>query len=173
MKPASLFLALISVAAFGDELVGRIERLGGNAILIDNGRRPLTVYVDDKTETIQGKAVRNLLPLAVGDEVRVEFRLETSGRMIAITIYTSVTLSGVVTETGPDSFKILAGPKGADVRTILLDRNTVFGVNRKYVTANCDVQVVGWDLGDGSILAARVAIYGTDVPMQMRPGRLR
>jgi hypothetical protein len=164
MKPAGLFLALISIAALGDELVGRIERLAGSAISVDNGYQSLKVYVDDKTEVIQGKAVRNLLPLAAGDEVRIEFHQEPSGKIVATTIYTSVTVSGVVTESHPDSFKILTGPKGADARTIRLDRNTVFGVNRKYLTPNCDVHVVGWDLGDGSILAARVAVYGTDLP---------
>ena len=153
-----VLIVLLSAAAFGAELTGRIEQTGGIAMRIRDRGQLVTIYVNKDSRVIGG-------PLSAGDEIRVDFH-QDGKRMIADRIYASITVSGTVTEMRDDEFWIETSRPRRETRLIRIRRDTVFGSSRKDLAVDAEVLVVGWDMGDGSIDAARVAIYGTDTPVQ-------
>ena len=159
MRLTVLFALLLAVA-FGSEMTGRIEQLGGIAMRVRDGGQPVTVYINRDTRTI-GK------PLEIGDEIRIDFHADGK-RIVADRIYTSITVSGRVTEMREDEFWVETNRPRTETRLIRIRRDTVFGTSRKDLAVDVEVLVVGWDMGDSSIDAARVAVYGTDTPVRDR-----
>ncbi len=149
---------LLPAIAFGAELTGRVEQTSDIAIRVWNGNKLITVYTSRATEIVRGKSP------APGDEIRVEFH-QDGKKIVADRVYPSITVSGTVTELNEHVFWIVTSPPQSQTRLVRIWRDTVFGTSRKHLEVDREVLVVGWDVGDGSIDAARIAIYGTDTPV--------
>ena len=158
MRLARLLIALLAANVFGAELTGRIEQMGGIGMRVRARGQLITVLVNRDTRTVGG-------PVTEGDEILVELHAEGK-RAVADRIYSSLTVSGTVTEMRGDDFWIEASRPHAGTRLIRIRPDTVFGTSRKDLAAGAEVLVFGWNMGDESVGAARVAIYGTDIPVQ-------
>lgn len=161
MRLGSILLLILSSAISGAELTGRVEQTADIAVRVRTGDHLVTVYLNRNTEFVSGKAS------APGDEIRVDFHLDGK-KIIADRVYSSVTVSGTVSELRNDEFWLEATRPRGETRLIRMRPDTVFGASRAYIGVGAEVLVVGWDIGDRSIDAARIAIYGTDVPERSR-----
>jgi hypothetical protein len=165
-----IILTLASSTAFGQQstVIGTINRLPGSEITIKTPRSSVTIYASYRTEVAKDKIYRDLSPLKVGDEISAHCELNSSGRLVAIKIWaTVVEFAATVKYVDQDNVEVVTNPKSESAREehkiIHLYPDTAFSTNRKDLTIGQDIRVVGLDVGNGAIDAARVALYNTDL----------
>ena len=177
MKLAFLILSTLafgSVAAAEDQviIVGTISKLAHNQISVRVPSGFFVIPADDRTEVVKEKTYRDLSPLRVGDEISVHCR-NPAGKPIAAKIWANVvTFSATVKYINGDEIEVVTIPNAdyakEEHRIVHLHAHTAFGTSRKDLSVGRDVRIVGLDVGDGAVDAARVALYNTDVPADGR-----
>jgi Domain of unknown function (DUF5666) len=172
MKLALLtIISLGSLAAFGQQstVIGTINRLADKEITVKTPRRLFTIYAADRTEVVKDKIYRGFSPLKVGDEISARCEPNSSGKLVAIKLWANVvTFSATVKYINGDEIEVVTIPNAdysrEEHRIIHFYPDTAFGTNRKDVTVGQSVRIVGLDVGNGAVDAARVALYNTYTP---------
>ena len=178
MKSALLIVALGSLAAFGQQstVIGSIDKMTGSDITVKTPRGSITIYAGDRTEVVKDKTYRDFSQLKVSDEISARCEPASSGNLVAIKVWaTVVTFSATVRYVNDDEIEVLTIPKsdyGREERRIVrIHAATAFGTSRKDLSVGQRVRVVGLDVGDGAVDAARVALYNTYVPADRERGK--
>jgi hypothetical protein len=171
-KPALLSLTFGVLALFGQQstAIGTINRLTGGEFLMKTPRGSFTIYTNDRTEVVKGQTYRDLSPLKPGDEISVRCEPDRSGKLTAVRIWASVvTFSATIQYVNGDDIEVVTNPniesQREEHRIVHLYPDTVFGTSRKDVVEGQDIRVVGLDVGNGAVDAARIALYNTDAPV--------
>ena len=81
--------------------------------------------------------------------------------------------SAVITKVNPTNIEVLANPdegsKSAGPRrsrTVFFYPGTLFSTSARDLAVGVQVYVVGLNLGNGNIDAARITLYNTDLPVR-------
>ena len=159
MRPRGLIVALAAAAAFGQQLslLGTVDRFAGNEIRVRNSRRTVTVWVDARTVG----AAR----LKHGDEISIRADLNGSGKLVASRIWTKVvTFPATIRYVDRDEVEVLTTSPREEHRIVHLLPETAFSTDRRDLTTGQYVRVVGIEVENGAIDAARITIYNTDLP---------
>ena len=178
-----LVLLILSTLAFGSVdgaeeqfiIVGTISKLARNQISVKTTTGFFVIPADDMTEVVKEKNYRDLSLLRVGDEISVHCR-NPAGKPIAAKIWaTVVTFSATVRYVNDDEIEVLTIPTAdyprEEHRIVRIHADTAFGTSRKDLSVGQRVQVVGLDVGDGAVDAARIALYNTYVPADRERGK--
>ena len=176
MKLALLLLSIISlgsVAVFGQQstVIGTINRLAGSEISVKTPRASFRIYAGDRTEVVKGKTYRDLSPLKVGDEISARCEPNSLNKLRAVKIWANVvTFSATVKYVNGDDIEVVTIPNSdyrrEEHRIVHLYPDTAVSTNRKDVTEGQSVRVVGLDVDNGAVDAARITIYNTDLPLK-------
>jgi len=170
MKLPCLLFALLACNAVCQEpsaLTGTVEKLAHGVLLLRTGRQLFAVRTDDRTVVWKERREQRVSALNIGEKVRVRLGMHPSGDDFATRVSaTTVTFSGVA---GRD----LAGRCGPEAarrfsvgqRGVCMTPETAAGPGRPFVAKM--VHVVGWDFGDGTVDATRIAVYNTDLPVNI------
>lgn len=165
MKLALLVLSLGFLSAAVEEqftIIGTVDKIARNQISVKTARGSFPVSIDEKTEVVS--------PLKPGEEISVRCQPDASGKLLAVKVFTTVVnVSGTVKDVRGEEIEVVT-TSGDERKIVRLYPDTVFGTNRSDVTAGKQVRIVGLDVGNGSVDAARVALFNTDVPVD-RPSR--
>ena len=171
MKLRLLILALGSFAAFGQQptVIGTIDKFVGNEIQMKTPSKVVMLVSDDRTIVSKGKTYQGSLPLKPGDEISARCEPNGAGELAAVKIWASVvTLSATVKYIDGDDIEVMTSSNSDSHREerkiVHLHPDTAFGTNRKDITVGQYVRIVGLDVENGTIDAARVTIYNTDTP---------
>jgi hypothetical protein len=178
-----IVLTFVSVAAFAQQsksgmLTGTIAGTVGNEIGIETGKQTSTVYTNETTKVYADDGTQifgpinllaaSTLPLKAGNQIRVRCSQDPSGKLRAVSLWfrpEAVTIRATVTKVNSTSFEVQADRDGSKV--VFFYQNTAFSTSRKHLSVDQDVQVVGFDLGSRNVVASRVTIYNTDLPVFM------
>jgi hypothetical protein len=173
MKPALLILTFGVLAGFGQQstAIGTISRLSAGDFLIKTPAGSFTIHATDRTEVLKGRTYHDLSPLKAGDEVSVRCEPDRSGKLMAVRIWASVvTFAATIQYVNGDDIEVLTNPNfdshREEHRIVHLYPDTAFGTSRKDIEAGQDIRVVGLDVGNGAVDAARIALYNTDAPVK-------
>lgn len=176
MKPCVLLFAVLSLPVFSQTVIGTVEKIDKEQLQMKSRDGLVTLKVDEKTTVTKAKKFNDLSPLAVGDEVRVNYYGE--GTLTAVNISAKITLSGVITEARSNSIAVLlnspataTSPDRSVVMFVFLNSTVKFAASRNQLTIGRRVQVEGWDTGDRVVEADKVAISETDPPLRPTPQR--
>jgi hypothetical protein len=153
MRPCALLFALLLSPAFGQMLVGAVQKIDKDQIQVKRGDGLVTLRADQNTVVAKGKKANDLSLLAVGDDVRVNYYGEDT--LTAVNISARVAFSGVITQAATNHLTI--DGKGGSV-FVFIQPTTKLGVARDQLKAGKRVHVTGWDSGDGVVEAEKVAI---------------
>ena len=86
-----------------------------------------------------------------------------------------VTFSATVRYVNDDEIEVLTIPTAdyprEEHRIVRIHADTAFGTSRKDLSVGQRVRVVGLDVGDGAVDAARIALYNTYVPADRDRGK--
>jgi hypothetical protein len=164
-----LALAILSILACGSlaaaeeqfTIIGTVNKLAHKQISVKTPRGLFLIATDtdDNSRT----------PLKVGDEISVRCKPDAAGKPVAVKIWANiVTFSAIVRYVDGDDIEVLTIPNAdypkEEHRVVHLQADTAFGTSRKDLTVGQRVRIVGLDVGDGAVDAARIAIYNTDMP---------
>ncbi len=171
-----LVLLILSTLAFGSVagaeeqfiIVGTISKLARNQISVKTTTGFFVIPADDMTEVVKEKNYRDLSLLRVGDEISVHCR-NPAGKPIAAKIWANVvTFSATVKYVNGDDIEVLTIPTAdypiEEHRIVHLYPDTVFGTTRRDLSVGQTVRIVGLDVGNGAVDAARIALYDTYTP---------
>jgi hypothetical protein len=168
MTVRTVILPLLYLAAFAQQpppplaLIGTVEKVFGREIQVQSGERSITLHADDRTTVSRDAVYHNLSPLKSGDEISVRYAGDSSGRLIARSIWAKVTtFRGVVKEVTPG--RLLVG-----ARVVRTYPETVFSPGSRGAATGQELEITGLDLGSGEVDAVRIAIYNTDLPKRAR-----
>jgi len=104
MRPCALLFALLNIPLSGQMLVGSVQRIDKDQLQI-KGRDGLVIFrADEHTTVAKLKKANDLLLLAVGDEVRVNYYGEAP--FTAVNISVKITISGTITQTATNHLTI-------------------------------------------------------------------
>src|SRR5712691_7536984 len=169
-------LAFGSVAAFGQPstVIGSIDRITGSNITVKTPRGSFTIHADDRTETVKDKTHRGLPSLTVGQEISVRCEANGPGKLRAVRIWAKViAFSATVKHVGDDDIEVVTIPNAdyprEENRIVHLHADTVFGTSRDYLSEGQNVRIVGLEVGNEAVDAARIALYNTDLPADTGP----
>jgi len=162
-------------------VIAVVENISGNAIHARTSTESITIHSDARTEVWKGKTFHDLSPLKSGDDISARCRRDSSGKLIAISIWANITnFFGVIVRTTGDRFEAQMNPN-ADPRSaypkgkkiVLVDSDTIFESSAKEdLMAGRGVQVIGLDLKNGSVQATRVTVYEGKRPVRMGAGEI-
>ena len=170
MKLALLILAFGSLAAAEEfTFIGTIDKLARSEISVKTQRGSFKIYADDKTELVKDKSYHDFSPLKTGDEISVRCQPDTAGKLIAVKVWANiVSLAATVKELQTEQIEVVVTSSdaagGDQSRIVRLYPDTVFGTNKADVAVGQRLRIVGLDVGNGTVDAARIALYNTDVP---------
>jgi hypothetical protein len=171
VAPRLLILALGSLAAFAQQstVIGTIDKFVGNEIQVKTPSKVVTLLIGDGTVVSKGKTYQGSSPLKAGDEISARCERNGTGKLAAVRIWASVvTFSATVKYIDGDDIEVMTSSTSDSHREerkiVHLHPDTAFGTNRKDITVGQYVRVVGLDVENGAIDAARVTIYNTDTP---------
>ena len=95
----------------------------------------------------------------------LRYHQDDAGKLMLEKVWADVAeVSGVVSKVSGDCFDVRPNREGAS-RPACFSHDTEFSTSAKDLTAGQEVRVVGVDLKNGKIQAARVTIYNTDMPL--------
>jgi hypothetical protein len=162
-------------------VIGIVNWISGNTISVATDGKLVDVIADGRTEIWKGRTFHDLSPIQVGDDFSSRCRADESGKLVAEAIWINiVNFFGLITDVDTGSFMILtnpnADPQSAYVKMslrILVDENTVFSESAKDdIKVGRDVQMVGLDLNNGTVRAAKLTVYENKRPVQMGPRKV-
>jgi len=161
-------------------VIGTVKAISGNSISVSSGAQLLTFSADAETEIWKGKTFHDLSPVQVGDDLWARCHRDPSGKLVAESVWLNiVNFFGVITRVdGGDRFEMLtnpnADPQSAYVKKkmiVQVDSATLFNDSAKEdLKTGREVQMVGLDLKDGMIRAARLTVYEGKRPVRMPNG---
>ncbi len=165
-----LTLGLLPAAAQECNVIGIINKLGRSEMSVKTPRGLFTIFADEQTETMKDKKSRGLSILSVGDEVSVHCN-GGSGKRMAIKIWAIVvTFAATIHYVNGDDIEVITSQNSDSHREerkiVHLYPDTALSADRKTLVADQDIRVVGLDVGNGAIDAARVALYNMDLPVR-------
>jgi hypothetical protein len=167
MKLALLLLTLGPLFAAVEEqftTIGTIDKIAHNQVTVKTARGSFPISANDKTEVVKDKTYHDLSPLKVSDEISIRSQPDAAGKLVAVKIFANVVnFAGTVKDVGREEIEVITN-SGDERKIVRIYPDTVFGTNRSDVTAGKHVRVVGLDVGNGAVDAARIALYNTDVP---------
>ncbi len=177
MRVITVILSLLSMAAFAQQpspraLIGTVEKVLGREIQVRSGQESVTLYADDRTTVSRDAVYRDLSPLKSGDEICVRYAADSSGKLVALSIWAKVTtFRGVVKQVTPGRLVVgvsrspQMGPalKASD-RVVHTYPETVFSPGSRGAATGQELDITGMDLGNGEVGAVRIAIFNTDLP---------
>ena len=179
MTVRTVILPLLYLAAFAQQpspltLIGTIEKVFGGEMRVRSGQKSITLYADDRTTVSRDAISHNLSLLKSGDEISVRYAGDSSGKLIAFSIWAKVTtFRGVVKQVAAG--RLLVGVSRSPLSTPALDAldrvvrtypETVFSPGSRAAATGQHIEITGLDLGNGEVDAVRIAIYNTDLGMQ-------
>ena len=163
MKPCILLFAILCFPAFGQMLVGNVQKIDKDQIQVKGPARSVIFHADDKTTVVKLKKSKDLTLLVVGDEVRVNYYGEET--LTAVNISAKVTISGIIAQAARNHLTVSQGSTDDAASTdrksgvfVFLNPATKYGVSRDQLKVGRRVHVVGWDTGDGVMEADKVAV---------------
>ncbi|HTM50539.1 MAG TPA: DUF5666 domain-containing protein [Bryobacteraceae bacterium] len=159
MQPRLLISVLLALAAHGEQysILGTVDHFAGNEIRIRNPKRTVTVLIDHRTVGASG--------LKHGGEVSVRADLDGSGKLVARRVWTKVvTFSATVRGGEQDDIEVLTSPPREEHRMVHLLPETALSTNRSDLSPGQYIRVTGIEVENGSVDAARITIYNTDLP---------
>jgi len=171
MKLTLLILAFGSLAAAEEfTFIGTIDKLARSEISIKTPRGSFKIYADDKTELTKDRSYHDFSPVKTGDEISVRCQPDSAGKLIAIKVWANaVGFPATVTELRGEEIEVAGESSdavgGGQRKIVRLYPDTVFGTNRADVVVGQRLRIVGLDVGNGAVDAARIALYNTDVPV--------
>jgi hypothetical protein len=144
-------------------LVGTVQKIDNDQIQVKGRDGLVTFRADEHITVAKVKRANDLLLLAVGDEVRVNYYGEAP--FIAVNISVKITISGAITQTATNHLTIsrsgtedAAMPERKGGVFVFLNPTTKPGVVRDQLKVGRRVHVSGWDTGDGVVEAEKVVI---------------
>jgi hypothetical protein len=161
---------LPALAAAGQQaapapLLCTVETVVGSRLQVKTAAGPLTLYADSRTEVWKGSVSHDLRPLSSGVQVAPRYHEDAAGKLVLDKVWADVAeFSGVVAKVSGDCFDVRPNREGAS-RPACFSRDTAFSTSAKDLTAGQEVRVIGLDLKNGKIQAARITIYNTDLPV--------
>ena len=162
-------------------ILGTVEAISGNVIYVNVGVQLIALSVHDDTEIWKGKALPDLSTVQPGDDITAQYRADALGRNVAASIrLNGVNFSAVITKTGGNAFEVFTNPNAdpqsaykQETKLVTVDGGTLFEESaREDLRVGRGVQVMGLDLKNGTVLAARVTVYEGNRPVRMKPGRV-
>jgi len=167
MKLALLILTLGFLSAAAEEqftIIGTVDKIAHNQVTVKTARGYFPISTDNKTEVVKDETYHDLSPLKVSEEIGVRCQPDASGKLVATKIWANVVnFSGTVKDVRDEEIEVVSH-SGDERKIVLFYPDTVFGTNRSDVTAGKQVRIVGLDIGNGAVDAARVALYDTYTP---------
>jgi Domain of unknown function (DUF5666) len=172
-----LVVLILSILAFGSlaaveeqfTVIGTVDKISGNQILVKTSRGSFPISAADKTEVMKDKIYHDLSPLKVGDEISVRCKPDAQGKLVAINVWANVVnFVGTVQDVRGEEIEVVTN-SGNERKVVRLYPDTAFSTSRKDLSVGQDVRIVGLDVGNGAIDASRVALYNTDVPLNKGP----
>jgi len=171
VTPRLLILTLGSFAAFGQQstVIGTINKFVGNEIQVKTPSKVITLLADDRTVVSKGKTYQGSSPLKAGDDISARCERNGAGKLVAVKIWANVvTFSATIKYIDRDDIEVMTSSNSdthrEERKIVHLHSDTAFGTNRKDITLGQYVRVVGLEVDNGDIDAARVTIYNTDTP---------
>ena len=175
MKLASLVLSALTLVwpAQSQEqftFIGTIDKVARTEISLKTPRGSFKIYADDMTELIKDKIYHDFSPVQTGDEINVQCQPGPSGKLTAVKVWANVvSFPATVKEIRGEEIEVAvtsddAGGGGDERKTVRFYPDTVFGANRADLSVGQRVRIVGLDVGNGVVDAARIALYNTDIP---------
>jgi hypothetical protein len=160
-----LLFALGALAAYAEQItvIGTINKVTGNEIQVKTRTMAVTLFASDRT------VVRGQSPLKAGSEISARCERTGAGKLVAVRIWANVvTFSATVTYIDRDDIEVITSANSDSHREehklVHLHPDTAFGTNRKDLTVGQHVRVVGLEVENGAVDAARITIYNTDMP---------
>ncbi len=174
MKLHWILFLLLSTSLSAETIAGVIEKLGPDQLQLKTSAGTVAIATDQQTKIRKSAVQHSTAALAVGDEIRVSYYGEAATRMVAVNISASVTLRGVITEANATRITLrtrhaVGGgePDCEDMIFVFLYPDSKLGSSRKELTVGREIQVKGWDVGDGVMDATHIAIYNSDIPVRL------
>ena len=165
---------LLSTSLSGQIITGAIEKIGQDQLQLKTSTGSVTVLTDSHTKIWKSEVPHAQKKLAVGDEIRVNYYGDLSSKITAVVISASVTLRGLVLDTGTTRLTVRiqhptkpGSPDCEDKIFVFVHPTTALGAGRKELAAGRYVQIIGWDVGDGVVEASHIAVYNSDVPARL------
>ena len=173
VKSALLVLAFGSFAAFGQPstVIGSIDRIADGEIAVRTPRGSFTIHAVDRTETVKDKTYRGFSPLKPGDEISARCETDGPGKLRALKIWANViTFSATVKYVNGDDIEVVTIPTSAsgreEHRIVHLHLDTAFSTRKRDLVERQEIQVVGLEVDNGTVDAARISVYNTDLPVR-------
>ena len=169
MNRCVLLFTILSLPVLGQTAVGTVQKIDKDQVQVKSRDGLLTFRVDEKSTVTKLKKFNDLSPLAVGDEIRVNYYGE--GTLTAVNISAKVTVAGAIVEAGSNHLTVLLDSSVDAASTdrkvfVFLNPAAKLGTSRNQLAAGRRIHVIGWDAGDGVIDADKVAISETEPPLR-------
>ncbi len=156
LLPASLF----AQGSGPVRLVGVVDAVSGAEIRLKSGAGAVSFLTDRKTQFVKGKS-----PLKPGVEISAACDTNSSGKLVATGIWTSVvSFSGTVVRVNPPE-ALVSSPRLGNL-TVRFYPGTMSFTSPARLKEGEQVYVVGIDVGDAAVDAVRIAVYDTDAPVR-------
>jgi hypothetical protein len=176
MKSLLLILSIISSGSFSafaqhSTVIGSIDRINASDITVKTPRGSFTISAGDRTETVKDKTYRGFASLKLGDEISARCEANGPGKLRAVKVWAKVvTFSATIKYINGDDIEVVTIPTSGsgreEHRIVHLHRDTAFSTRRNDLPEGQDVQVVGLEVENGTVDAARITIYNTDLPVK-------
>ncbi len=149
-------------------VIGTILEVSAREIQVKTPARTVGFRVNTDTEVYKSDTNSDLTALRIGDLVSVHGVRDASGAAVATAISArKVTVRAVVrrvNRAGGEILAILETGRAAGTRIVRYYPSTVFGAGESVLSLGQEILVVGLEVRDGGIDAARIAVYNTDLP---------
>jgi hypothetical protein len=108
--------------------------------------------------------------LRAGDEISARCEANNSHKLAVLKIWAAVVeFAASIKYVDGDDIEVVTTPtsdsRREEHKIVHLYADTALSTNRKDIKAGQEVRVVGLDIGNGAIDAARIALYNTDLPV--------
>ena len=176
MRLPCLLFALLACAGLCQQtrlpsaLTGTVEKMVGGVLYINTGQQSFAVRTDDRTVVWKDRREQGVSAGAVGEKVRIRMGTRPLGEDVATRVSAAmVTFSGVAGQLSPVVGRLSAAAHGSAVgrrfrvgnREVCITLETAIGLGQPFEEKM--VHVMGWDFGDGTVDATRIAVYNTDL----------
>jgi len=145
-------------------VTGFVQSVSADEITIVVDSQLLTLRADDKTSVWKGALFHDLTPLRAGDAVKVRFRSDFFGRLIATEIEARVRFTCTVRANLLSRLE-LAHASASQYSVVDITPATRFAISPLQIEPDDEIEVVGWDTGNGRVEAERISVYNLDAPV--------
>lgn len=184
LTPLPLYIAALFIfnlyAQHFKTVVGTVESVSGDVVTILSGKDTLLLAVDAKTAIWKGKMFHDLSMIRRGDTIIARYAVEPAGKLLAEEMWLNiVNFYGDITRLTASGFEVWTNPNAdpqsaykKEVRTVNVDADTKFEASASEdLRPGRSVQVIGVDLGAGTVGATKVTVYEGNRPVRMSDGQ--